>query len=141
MIRSQWITFHCSFDIVRDQLGLVRSEFPHTLYGVAGTQVSLLFTPSKPKHCYWQSLTSFLYIVFLKKSWIIISIGTLIVFCCTYSSVFLILIKIYRKYHGNMLWYYLFVFMFLLICFFKQCAFADSKLKKGNVPETYCEHS
>ncbi|KAF0907265.1 hypothetical protein E2562_015768 [Oryza meyeriana var. granulata] len=27
-----------SFDIVRDQLGLVRSEFPHTLYGVAGTQ-------------------------------------------------------------------------------------------------------
>ncbi|KAG8089165.1 hypothetical protein GUJ93_ZPchr0011g27509 [Zizania palustris] len=27
-----------SFDIVHDQLGLVRSEFPHTLYGVAGTQ-------------------------------------------------------------------------------------------------------
>jgi len=27
-----------SFDIVRDQLGLIRSEFPHTLYGVAGTQ-------------------------------------------------------------------------------------------------------
>ncbi|CAO2183499.1 unnamed protein product [Urochloa humidicola] len=27
-----------SFDIVRDQLGLVRSEFPHTLYGIAGTQ-------------------------------------------------------------------------------------------------------
>jgi ribosome assembly protein RRB1 len=27
-----------SFDVVRDQLGLVRSEFPHTLYGVAGTQ-------------------------------------------------------------------------------------------------------
>jgi len=32
--------------------------------------------------------------------------------------------------------------MFLLICFsFKQCAFADSKLKTGNVPETYCVHS
>ncbi|KAL6905687.1 hypothetical protein ACP4OV_003288 [Aristida adscensionis] len=27
-----------SFDVVRDQLGLIRSEFPHTLYGVAGTQ-------------------------------------------------------------------------------------------------------
>ncbi|XP_062193899.1 protein HEAT STRESS TOLERANT DWD 1-like [Phragmites australis] len=27
-----------SFDVMRDQLGLVRSEFPHTLYGVAGTQ-------------------------------------------------------------------------------------------------------
>ncbi|KAJ3696249.1 hypothetical protein LUZ60_001626 [Juncus effusus] len=27
-----------SFDIVQDSLGLVRSEFPHTLYGVAGTQ-------------------------------------------------------------------------------------------------------
>ncbi|KAG0481593.1 hypothetical protein HPP92_012451 [Vanilla planifolia] len=27
-----------SFDIIRDSLGLVRSEFPHTLYGVAGTQ-------------------------------------------------------------------------------------------------------
>jgi hypothetical protein len=25
---------------VHDQLGLVRSEFPHTLYGVAGTQVA-----------------------------------------------------------------------------------------------------
>jgi hypothetical protein len=32
---------------VRDQLGLVRSEFPHTFYGVAGTQVAILFTPSK----------------------------------------------------------------------------------------------
>lgn len=27
-----------SFDIVRDQLGLIRTEFPHTLYCVAGTQ-------------------------------------------------------------------------------------------------------
>ncbi|KAJ1295536.1 hypothetical protein BS78_01G231900 [Paspalum vaginatum] len=27
-----------SFDVVRDQLGLVRSEFPHMVYGVAGTQ-------------------------------------------------------------------------------------------------------
>ncbi|WVZ58867.1 hypothetical protein U9M48_009093 [Paspalum notatum var. saurae] len=27
-----------SFDILRDQLGLVRSDFPHTLYGIAGTQ-------------------------------------------------------------------------------------------------------
>ncbi|KAL5728797.1 hypothetical protein ACHQM5_001837 [Ranunculus cassubicifolius] len=27
-----------SFDVVRDQLGLIRTEFPHTLYGVAGTQ-------------------------------------------------------------------------------------------------------
>ncbi|XP_044946874.1 protein HEAT STRESS TOLERANT DWD 1-like [Hordeum vulgare subsp. vulgare] len=27
-----------SFDVLRDQLGLVRSEFPHTLYGIAGTQ-------------------------------------------------------------------------------------------------------
>lgn len=30
----------CSFDIVRDTLGLVRTEFPHTVYFVAGTQVS-----------------------------------------------------------------------------------------------------
>jgi hypothetical protein len=37
-------TFRCSFDVVRDQLGLVRSEFPHTFYGVAGTQVALIFT-------------------------------------------------------------------------------------------------
>nr|CAB3459275.1 unnamed protein product [Digitaria exilis] len=28
-----------SFDVVCDQLGLVRSEFPHTFYGVAGTQM------------------------------------------------------------------------------------------------------
>ncbi|KAL8517155.1 hypothetical protein ACS0TY_015390 [Phlomoides rotata] len=27
-----------SFDILRDSLGLVRTDFPHTLYGVAGTQ-------------------------------------------------------------------------------------------------------
>ncbi|CAA6665045.1 unnamed protein product [Spirodela intermedia] len=27
-----------SFDIVRDSLGLIRTEFPHTVYGVAGTQ-------------------------------------------------------------------------------------------------------
>lgn len=27
-----------SFDIVHDSLGLVRTEFPHTVYGVAGTQ-------------------------------------------------------------------------------------------------------
>ncbi|KAH7667309.1 ribosome assembly protein RRB1 protein [Dioscorea alata] len=27
-----------SFDIVHDSLGLIRTEFPHTLYGVAGTQ-------------------------------------------------------------------------------------------------------
>ncbi|KAJ4752640.1 hypothetical protein LUZ62_087045 [Rhynchospora pubera] len=27
-----------SFDVVQDSLGLVRTEFPHTLYGVAGTQ-------------------------------------------------------------------------------------------------------
>ncbi|KAM1775305.1 hypothetical protein COP1_044534 [Malus domestica] len=27
-----------SFDIVRDTLGLVRTEFPHTVYFVAGTQ-------------------------------------------------------------------------------------------------------
>jgi ribosome assembly protein RRB1 len=44
-IRGFGIGWSClSFDIVRDQLGLVRSEFPHTFYGVAGTQ---LFTPSK----------------------------------------------------------------------------------------------
>ena len=133
MIRSQWITSHCSFDVVRDQLGLVRSEFPHTLYGVAGTQVLLLFMPSK--HCYWQNLTSFLSQSFLKNN-------PEILYCCTYFSVFLFLIEIYRKYYGNMPWYCLFIFMFLLICFlFKQCAFTDSKLKKGNVPETYCEHS
>lgn len=30
----------CSFDIVRDTLGLVRTEFPHQVYFVAGTQVS-----------------------------------------------------------------------------------------------------
>ncbi|CAN6288684.1 unnamed protein product [Urochloa humidicola] len=29
---------YLSFDVVRDHLGLVRSEFPHKLYGVAGTQ-------------------------------------------------------------------------------------------------------
>ncbi|KAK1319205.1 hypothetical protein QJS10_CPB04g01705 [Acorus calamus] len=28
-----------SFDIVHDSLGLVRTEFPHTVYGVAGTQI------------------------------------------------------------------------------------------------------
>ncbi|XP_068342721.1 protein HEAT STRESS TOLERANT DWD 1-like [Pyrus communis] len=28
-----------SFDIVRETLGLVRTEFPHTVYFVAGTQV------------------------------------------------------------------------------------------------------
>ncbi|XP_078444707.1 transducin family protein / WD-40 repeat family protein [Wolffia australiana] len=27
-----------SFDILRDSLGLIRTEFPHTIYGVAGTQ-------------------------------------------------------------------------------------------------------
>lgn len=32
-----------SFDIVRDSLGLVRSEFPHTAYFVAGTQVREFF--------------------------------------------------------------------------------------------------
>jgi hypothetical protein len=32
---------------VRDQLGVVRSEFPHTFYGIAGTQVAIFFTPSK----------------------------------------------------------------------------------------------
>ncbi|RCV43642.1 hypothetical protein SETIT_9G310000v2 [Setaria italica] len=37
----QFVSIGCpflSFDVVRDHLGLVRSEFPHTLYGVAGTQ-------------------------------------------------------------------------------------------------------
>lgn len=29
-----------SFDILRDSLGLVRSEFPHTAYLIAGTQVN-----------------------------------------------------------------------------------------------------
>ncbi|KAL6870987.1 hypothetical protein ACP4OV_014835 [Aristida adscensionis] len=38
-LRQFCIGWPClSFDVVRDQLGLVRSEFPHTLYGVAGTQ-------------------------------------------------------------------------------------------------------
>jgi len=32
-----------SFDVVRDTLGLVRTEFPHTVYFVAGTQVSFVF--------------------------------------------------------------------------------------------------
>ena len=36
--------FRCSFDVVHDQLGLIRSEFPHTFYGAAGTQVALIFT-------------------------------------------------------------------------------------------------
>ena len=100
-------------------------------------------TPSKPNHCYWQSLTSFLsHSFFYKKnpeSYFLqehLFCSMHLFFCI------LILIKIYREYHGNMLWYCLFVFMFLLICFsFKQCAFADSKLKTGNVPETYCVHS
>lgn len=33
-----FITFD-SFDVVCDTLGLVRNEFPHTVYFVAGTQV------------------------------------------------------------------------------------------------------
>nr|ACG42483.1 glutamate-rich WD repeat-containing protein 1 [Zea mays] len=38
-LRGFGIGWSClSFDVVRDQLGLVRSEFPHTFYGVAGTQ-------------------------------------------------------------------------------------------------------
>ncbi|KAG0528592.1 hypothetical protein BDA96_05G024600 [Sorghum bicolor] len=38
-LRGFGIGWSClSFDVVHDQLGLVRSEFPHTLYGVAGTQ-------------------------------------------------------------------------------------------------------
>lgn len=32
-----------SFDIVRDTLGLVRTEFPHTMYLMAGTQVSFIY--------------------------------------------------------------------------------------------------
>lgn len=32
----------CSFDVVHDSLGLVRTEFPHTIYCVTGTQVSLI---------------------------------------------------------------------------------------------------
>lgn len=31
-----------SFDILRDTLGLVRTEFPHTVYFIAGTQVSFI---------------------------------------------------------------------------------------------------
>jgi len=31
-----------SFDIVEDTLGLVRKEFPHTVYFMAGTQVSFI---------------------------------------------------------------------------------------------------
>ena len=49
-------TVRCSFDVVRDQLGLVRSEFPHTFYGVAGTQVALIFTPSKHRHFFFAKL-------------------------------------------------------------------------------------
>ncbi|PKA61859.1 WD-40 repeat-containing protein MSI2 [Apostasia shenzhenica] len=38
-LRGFGIGWPClSFDIVRDSLGLVRTEFPHMLYGVAGTQ-------------------------------------------------------------------------------------------------------
>ncbi|KAI0498228.1 hypothetical protein KFK09_021469 [Dendrobium nobile] len=38
-LRGFGIGWPClSFDIIHDSLGLVRSEFPHTLYGVAGTQ-------------------------------------------------------------------------------------------------------
>ncbi|CAD5163697.1 unnamed protein product [Musa acuminata subsp. malaccensis] len=38
-LRAFSIGWPClSFDIVHDSLGLVRSEFPHTFYGVAGTQ-------------------------------------------------------------------------------------------------------
>lgn len=38
-LRGFGIGWPClSFDIIRDSLGLVRSEFPHTLYGIAGTQ-------------------------------------------------------------------------------------------------------
>jgi hypothetical protein len=54
-------TFRCSFDVVRDQLGLVRSEFPHTFYGVAGTQVVLIFMPSKPRHCFFARTSHFYY--------------------------------------------------------------------------------
>ena len=31
-----------SFDVVRDSLGLIRTDFPHTVYCVAGTQVSFI---------------------------------------------------------------------------------------------------
>ncbi|CAL9145780.1 unnamed protein product [Musa hybrid cultivar] len=42
-LRAFSIGWPClSFDIVHDSLGLVRSEFPHTFYGVAGTQVLFL---------------------------------------------------------------------------------------------------
>lgn len=34
--------FFFSFDILGDKLGLNRTEFPHTLYMVAGTQVSFV---------------------------------------------------------------------------------------------------
>ena len=44
---STGFTLLCSFDVVQDQLGLVRSEFPHTLYGVAGTQVASRLHPCK----------------------------------------------------------------------------------------------
>jgi hypothetical protein len=33
------VFFYCSFDVVRDSLGLLRTDFPHTVYFVAGTQV------------------------------------------------------------------------------------------------------
>ena len=35
-----------SFDIVRDSLGSDRKDFPHTVYFVAGTQVSFHFLSS-----------------------------------------------------------------------------------------------
>ena len=37
-----WILLNCdSFDVLHDSLGLVRTEFPHTVYCVVGTQVSI----------------------------------------------------------------------------------------------------
>uniref|UniRef100_K4BYC7 Histone-binding protein RBBP4-like N-terminal domain-containing protein n=1 Tax=Solanum lycopersicum TaxID=4081 RepID=K4BYC7_SOLLC len=41
-----------SFDVLRDSLGMVRTEFSHTAYCVAGTQVSFLHSMLLPFiHC------------------------------------------------------------------------------------------
>lgn len=46
--------FLSSFDILGDKLGMNRTEFPHTVYMVAGTQVSLCtFVSSNVFLCFW----------------------------------------------------------------------------------------
>lgn len=37
---SDWVVWVCSFDVLRDDLGRPRTHFPHTIYGVTGSQAA-----------------------------------------------------------------------------------------------------